>query len=182
MCGPMALYTCPFLAGEINKRAAPEVLNTDALVCEDAMKYNREFSRTPTDYEKYYNIIQTSACEAVEECMDAPIDATAAIAEAFSGLSIVIETRWGPSPPVTPNRGFVQGSVSGPEQAKLAQSPILFLRAVSKACYRTFHGREVRAAGFVDDTEHHGNGAAALASILRELSVGSVATGIGFAW
>ena len=48
----------PFnLAGEVNKRAAPEVLNTDALVCEDAMKYNREFSRTPTDYEKYYNII-----------------------------------------------------------------------------------------------------------------------------
>ena len=91
------------LAGEINKRAAPEVLNADALVCEDAMKYNREFSRTPTDYEKYYNIIQTSACEAVEECMDVPIDATVAIAEAFSGLFIVIETRWGPSPPVTPN-------------------------------------------------------------------------------
>ena len=110
--------------------------------------------------------------------MDAPIDAIAVIAEAFSRLFIVIETWWGPPPPVTPNRGFVQGSVSGPEQAKPAQSPILSLRAVSKACYRTFHGREVRAAGFVDDTEHYGNGAAALASIMRELSVGSVATGI----
>ena len=98
------------------------------------MKYNREFSRIPTDYEKYFNIIQTSACEAVEECMDVPIDAIAVIARAFSGLSIVIETRWGPSPPVTPNRGFVRGSVSGPEQAKPAQSPILSIRAVSKAC------------------------------------------------
>ena len=88
-----AVYLPFNLAGDINKRAAPEVLNTDALVCEDAMKYTREFSRTPTDYEKYYNIIQTSACEAVEECMDVPSEAIAVIAEAFSGLSIVIETR-----------------------------------------------------------------------------------------
>ena len=57
--------------------------------------------------------------------MDVPINATAVSAEAFFGLSIVIETRWGPSPPITPNIGFVQGSVSGPEQAKPAQSPIL---------------------------------------------------------
>ena len=114
--------------------------------------------------------------------MDVPIHAIAVIAEAFSGLSIVIETRWGPSPPITPNKGFVQGSVSGPEQAKPAQSPILALRAVSKACYRTVHGREVRAAGFVDDTEHYGDGAASVASIMRELSLGSIATGIGFAW
>ena len=113
--------------------------------------------------------------------MDVPIGAIADIAGAFSGLSIVIETRWGPSPPITPNRWFVQASVSGPEQAKPAQSYILGLRAVSQACYRTFHGREVRAAGFVDDTEHCGTGAPALASIMRELSIGSIATGIGFA-
>ena len=43
----------PFnFAGEIAKRDAPKVLYTDALVCEDAMKYNTEFCRTPTDYEK----------------------------------------------------------------------------------------------------------------------------------
>ena len=76
----------------------------------------------------------------------------------------------------------MQGSVSGSEQAKPAQSPILALRAVSKAFYRTYHGREVRAAGFVDDTEHYGGGALDLAIILRELSLGSIATGIGFAW
>ena len=78
--------------------------------------------------------------------MGVSIDATVFTAEAFSGLSIVIETRWGLSTPIVTNRGFVQGSVSGPEQAKSAQSPILALRAVSKAFYRTYHGREVRAA------------------------------------
>ena len=40
----------PFnLAGEVSKRAAPEVLYIDELVCEDVMEYNMEFSRTPTD-------------------------------------------------------------------------------------------------------------------------------------
>ena len=114
--------------------------------------------------------------------MGVPIDATAVTAEAFSGLSIVIETKWELSSPITPNRGFVQGSVSGSEQAKPAQSPILALRAVSKAFYITYRDRKVHAAGFVDDTEHYGGGARDLASILRELSLGSIATGIGFAW
>ena len=84
--------------------------------------------------------------------------------------------------PINPNRGFVQGFVSGPEQAKPAQSRIVVLRAVSKANYLTFKGRKVHAAGFVDDTEHYGKGASDLASILRELSLGSLATGIGFSW
>ena len=61
-------------------------------------------------------------------------------------------------------------------------SQILALRAVSMAFYLTYRGRKVHAAGFVDDTEHYGGGARDLASILRELSLGSIATGIGFAW
>ena len=95
---------------------------------------------------KYYNVIQTAACEAVEECMGVPTDATVVTAEAFSGLSLVIETRWGLTPPITPNRGFIQSSVSGSEQAKPAQSPILALRAVSKVFYLTYKGRKVHAA------------------------------------
>ena len=83
-------------------------------------------------------VIQTASCEAMEECMGVPYEATATTAEAFSGLSIVIETRWGSTPPIVPDRGFVQGCVSGPEQAKPAQSPILAIRAVSKAFYTTF--------------------------------------------
>ena len=63
-----------------------------------------------------------------------------------------------------------------------AQSQILSLRAVSTAFYIIYRGRKVNAAGFVDDTEHYGGGARDLASILRELSLGSIATGIGFAW
>ena len=114
--------------------------------------------------------------------MGVPTDATVATAEAFSGLSIFMETRWGLTSSITPNKNFIQGSVSGSEQAKPAQSQILALRAVSKAFYLTFKGRKVHAAGFVDDTEHYGKGALDLASILRELSLGSIATGIGYAW
>ena len=92
--GQLVLH--PFnLAGEVAKRAAPEELCTDALVCEDAMKYNRQFCRIPTDYEKYYIVIQPASCEAVEECMGVPVEATATTAETLSGLSIVIETKWG---------------------------------------------------------------------------------------
>ena len=72
--------------------------------------------------------------------------------------------------------------MSGREQAKPAQPPILSIRAVSKAFYSTFHGRRVHAAGFVDDTEHYGSGSRDLATIMRELSLGSVATGIGYTW
>lgn len=67
---PNGTVYLPFiLAGDVAKRAPPEVLYTDALVCDDAMKYNRQFCRSPTDYEKYYNVIQPASCEAVEECM-----------------------------------------------------------------------------------------------------------------
>ena len=72
--------------------------------------------------------------------------------------------------------------MSGPEQAKPAQSPILSIRAVSKAFYITFRGRRVHAAGFVDDTEHYGSGSHDLAIIMRKLSLGSLAIGIGYAW
>ena len=72
------------------------------------MKYSRDFCRSPTDYEKYYNVIQTGSCEAVEECMGVRYEASATTVEAFSGLSIVIETRWGFTPPIVPDKGYVQ--------------------------------------------------------------------------
>ena len=70
--------------------------------------------------------------------MGVRVEATATTAEALSGLSIVIETRLGFTTPIVPNMGFVKGSVSGPEQAKPAQSHILSIRAVSKAFYTRF--------------------------------------------
>ena len=71
--------------------------------------------------------------------------------------------------------------MSGPEQTKPAQSPILSIRAVSKAFYTTFHGRRIYAAGFVDDTAHYGKGINDILKIEEELGFGSIATGIGFA-
>ena len=70
----------PFnLAGEAAKRATYDLLYIDAL-------------------------IQTSSCEAVEECMGVQIKATGVTAEAFSCISIVIETKWGLTTLIVPNR------------------------------------------------------------------------------
>ena len=88
----------------------------------------------------------------------------------------------GDPPTVEPDKGFVQGSVSGPEQAKPAQAPILSIRAQSPAHYTTFMSRQVHAAGCVEDIEHYGNGIEDLIIIMKELNMGSPATGIGFSW
>ena len=48
--------------------------------------------------------------------MGVPVEATATTADAFSGLSIVVETEWGFTSLIVPNRGFVNGSVSGPNK------------------------------------------------------------------
>ena len=177
-----AVYFDFNLAGELHIRATLEVLALDAMVCEDSQLHNRPLSRSPTDYEKFYNVIQIPVCEAVEQGLGFPSGASELVTEAFSDLAITIETRWGNTNPLVPNRGIVQGSVSGPEEAKPAQSPILGLRAASEACYVTKHGREVHAAGFVDDIQHYGSGGHHLLAIMKELSLGSIATGIGFSW
>ena len=79
-------------------------------------------------------------------------NALALIAEAFNALSIEIETPWGLTPPVLPDRRYVQSSCSAAEQAKLAQACIPSIRAESPAHYITSRGRRVCAAGIVDDT------------------------------
>ena len=94
-------------AGELHIRATLEVLCLDALVCEDAQLFKRPLSRTPTDYEKFFNTIQIPVCEAVEECLGIPGHSSELTTEAFSRLSITIETRWGPTCPLVPNRGIV---------------------------------------------------------------------------
>ena len=67
-------------------------------------------------------------------------------------------------------------------QSKPAQAPILNLRANSLAFYVTFGGIPVYAAGYVDDTEHYGKGIDDLVQIIEEPGLGSIATGIRFAW
>ena len=71
---------------------------------------------------KYYNVIERASSEAAEECIGVPNEARAFTAAAFEGLSIEIETSWGPTPAVIPDRGHAQGSRRISEQSKPAQS------------------------------------------------------------
>ena len=176
------VYSACNLAGEPGRVATAEVLYTDVLVCEDAVLYNRPFSRVPADYEKFFNTIQLRTVDAVDECRGIPEAARRLAFEAFSGLQIQVCTRWGPSPGFPCLRGVPQGSISGPELSKSGQEPILRVRESSPACYVTSAGRRVACAGYVDDAEHYGAGAADLLRIIQELGAGSMATGVGFAW
>ena len=125
------MYPSSNISGEVKHRAAAEVLEVDALVCEDSIKHKKPLCRSPTDYEKYFDVIERASAEAAEECMGVPVEARALTAEAFENLTITIETRWGPTPAVVPDKGYVQGSRGASEQSKPAQSPILNLRANS---------------------------------------------------
>ena len=169
------------MSGEADHRAAAEVIQIDALVCEDSMKHNKPLCRSPTDYETIFNIIERPSAEAVDECMGVPYQARSMTGDAFDHLQITIETRWGEAPAIIPDRGFLHGFRSAVEQSKLAQSLILNLRANSVAFYVTDGGIEVHAAGYVDDTNHYGKGINDLVIIMEELGLGSIATGIGFA-
>ena len=60
--------------------------------------------------------------------------------------------------------------------------PILRLRESSPAAYVTSSGRRVATVGYSDDAEHYGSGIADVPVIVSELGLGSVHTGIGFAW
>ena len=124
-----SVYQPTNLAGEQGKRATSEVVYTDAMVCEGSAKHHRPFSRSPFDHETYYNVIQRSASEAMEECMGIPKGVKALSAEPFDDLSIQIETRLEPSPFVIPDNGYVQGSYLASESSKPAQAPILCVRA-----------------------------------------------------
>ena len=62
-----AIYSSANLAGEARRRATCEVLYVDALVCEDSQWHGRPFCRVPADYEKFYNTIELSSVDAVEE-------------------------------------------------------------------------------------------------------------------
>ena len=54
------VYHSSNLAGELHIRATLEVLVTDTMVCEDSILHDRPLSRSPTDYEKFFNILQTT--------------------------------------------------------------------------------------------------------------------------
>ena len=88
----------------------------------------------------------------------------------------MVDTKWGPSPPVHCQRGVPQGAVSSPELSKPAQDPLLRVREHSCACYVSSSGRRVSVAGYVDDAEHYAQGACQLPQLLCDLSIGSLLT------
>ena len=103
-------------------------------------------------------------------------------AESLGNVNVSVETRWGDTPDIAPDRGYVQESRGASELSKPAQSPILNLRETSTACYIAEGGIVVHSAGYVDDTEHFGQGINDLVKIMREVGLGSIITAIGFAW
>ncbi len=81
-----------------------------------------------------------------EEC--AAAEARRLVAEAFGGIQVAVESRWGLSPDIATSRGVPQGSISGPEESKPAQEPVLRLRESSSAKYVTAAGRRVACAAY----------------------------------
>ena len=75
------------LAGEFHIRATLEVLALDAMVCEDAQLFNLPFSRSPTDYEKFFNTIQIPVCDAVEQALGIPGESAELIAHSVNSPS-----------------------------------------------------------------------------------------------
>ena len=124
----------------------------------------------------------TAPIDAVEQARGIPDDFRDTFSEAFGGVSVVFQTRYGKTSPVGLQRGVPQGSVSGPEAAKPAQEAVLRLRESSPAVYTSSHGVKVSAAGFVDNNGHYCRGAADVPVVTRELSVGGAVDGIAFQW
>ena len=176
------VYSSANVAGERGRQAAIEVLYLDVLVCEDASHFRLPFCRIPTDYERFFNVIQLPVVDTVDECRGLSDTARRLPYEALFRAQVFIETKWGEAPGISVTRGLPQGSVSGPELSHRAQAPILRIRASSRAQYVISAGRLVPCAGYVDDTEHYGSGAAHLPLILQELGLTSEVTGIGFSW
>ena len=124
-------YQSSNVSGETEHRAATAVLQVDAFVCEDNIKHCKPLCRTPTDYKKFLNIIERASAETVEECVGMPTQARSTTAESSDNVKIYVETMWGDTPDIAPDRGYVQGSRGASELSKPVQSPLLNLRATS---------------------------------------------------
>ena len=136
----------------------------------------------PSDYEKFFNTLLIPQLDAVLQARGVPDSVRRFYASAFQGHVLQLETRFGLTPDVQVQRGIMQGAVSSPELSRPAQDPILRLRESSSAAYVTSRGRRVATAGYSDDAEHYGRGVADIPDMVAELGLGSIHTGIGFAW
>ncbi|CAE7809936.1 unnamed protein product, partial [Symbiodinium necroappetens] len=130
-----AVYSATNRAYEPGQSAAADVLYLDVMVTEDALHHGLPLARVPADFEKFFNAINLPLVDAVQQARGVPPEVRQFYQAAFQGLTIVVDTKWGPSPPVHCKRGVPQGA-----------------------------------------------GACQLPQLLCDLSMGSLLTGIGFAW
>ena len=173
-----SVYSAWNRAYEPGQSAASDVLYLDVQVCEDSLAHHLPLARVPADFEKFFNTVNLHQVDAVQQARGLPDSIRQFYQAAFQGLTVQVDTRWGPSDPVHCHRGVPQGAVSSPELSKPAQDPLLRLRESSPACYISSAGRRVPMAGYVADAEHYASGARQLPRLLQDLSKGSLLTGI----
>ena len=125
------------------------MLYLDVMVCEDATLHNMPLSRVPSDYEKYFNMLEIREVDAIWQARGLCDSVRRFYTEAFANIQVAVKTRWGETPLLGLTKGFPQGSVSATEASKPAQEPVLRAREQSSAKYRTRAGRLVAGGGFV---------------------------------
>ena len=170
------------LAYEKKQAATAEVLYTDCMLCEIAVRTGAPFARVPSDYEKYFNSILYEEVDVILLARDIPDMVRRFYTEAFQGITVAIDTRWGLTHDVDYQRGVPQGTISSPGLSKPAQEPILRMRELSLARFVTDHGIGVAVTAYADDAEHYAGGIRQLPQLLRELGKGSVLAAVGCAW
>ena len=105
------VYSKTNLAYEKKQAATSEVLYTDCLVCEIAARTGSPFARVPSDYEKYFNSIMYEEVDAMQLARGIPDMVRRFYTEAFQGITVAIDTRWGLTREVDYQRGVPQGTI-----------------------------------------------------------------------
>ena len=176
------MYSGTNLAYEKHQAATSEVLYTDCIICEIAVRSGSPFVRIPSDYEKYFNSLVFEEVDAMQLARGVPDMVRRFYTDAFQKITVAVETRWGNTRELEYKRGVPQGTISSPELSKPAQEPILRMRELSPVHFITDHGIAVAVAAYADDAEHYAGGIQQLPLLLRELGAGSMLAGVGYAW
>ena len=170
---PDSIYSSSNLCGDIGKLAAQTAMYGDILTIEDALLHGRSIGRLTHDEVKFFNVIQRSAIDAIEEARGVPEPARASLQAVLHLLRVHIDTRWGISSPIPSLRGALQGLGCAPEASKPGQDTKLRMRMSSPAFYVTHYGRKVSCMAYADDGRHYTGGASDLPSVNKELAAGS---------
>ena len=89
-------------------------------MCEDAVRHDLPLVRVPADFEKFFNTLQLSQIDALQQGRGLPDSVRRLRNSLFSAGSVVLDTRVGLTAPVLVSRGVPQGAVSSPEVSRAA--------------------------------------------------------------